>query len=52
MYPAPGEALDHRLRMNTFLGKWLQYLAERGHGAASLRERHEDLPAVASLPEA
>jgi uncharacterized protein len=32
MYPPAAEVLDHRLRMNTFLGKWLQYLAERGHG--------------------
>ena len=32
MYPQPAVVLDHRLRMNTFLGKWLQYLAERGHG--------------------
>jgi uncharacterized protein YqiB (DUF1249 family) len=36
MYPPPAEVLDHRLRMNTFLGKWLQYLAERGHGVDSL----------------
>ena len=37
MYPPPAEVLDHRLRMNTFLGKWVQYLAERGHGVATLR---------------
>ena len=37
MYPPPAEVLDHRLRMNTFLGKWLQYLAEQGHGVATLR---------------
>lgn len=36
MYPPPAEVLDHRLRMNTFLGKWLQYLTERGHGAGTL----------------
>jgi uncharacterized protein len=36
MYPPPAEVVDHRLRMNTFLGKWLQYLAERGHGVATL----------------
>lgn len=36
MYPPPAEVLDHRLRMNTFLGKWLQYLAERGHGVDTL----------------
>lgn len=34
--PAP-KVLDHRLRMNTFLGKWLDYLGERGHGVATLR---------------
>jgi hypothetical protein len=33
---APAVVLDHRLRMNTFLGKWLQYLGERGHGVGTL----------------
>jgi uncharacterized protein len=37
MYPAPAELIGHRLRMNTFLGKWLEYLRERGHGADTLR---------------
>lgn len=37
MYPPAAEVLDHRMRMNTFLGKWLQYLAEQGHGVATLR---------------
>ena len=37
MYPPPAEVVGHRLRMNTFLGKWLQYLAEQGHGVATLR---------------
>lgn len=36
MYPQPAELIGHRLRMNTFLGKWLQYLAEQGHGVATL----------------
>jgi uncharacterized protein len=36
MFPPPEQILDHRLRMNTFLGKWLQYLAEQGHGVATL----------------
>jgi uncharacterized protein YqiB (DUF1249 family) len=36
MYPPPAQVIDHRMRMNTFLGKWLQYLAERGHGVATL----------------
>ena len=37
LYPPPAELLGHRLRINTFLGKWLEYLAERGHGGQSLR---------------
>ena len=37
MYPPPQRVLHHRLRMNTFLGKWLQYLAEKGHGVATLQ---------------
>ncbi|PJJ99227.1 hypothetical protein CO641_06465 [Lysobacteraceae bacterium NML91-0213] len=36
MFPPPAEVVGHRMRMNTFLGKWLQYLAERGHGVATL----------------
>ena len=34
------------MRMNTFLGKWLQYLAESGHGVATLR-RIEGAPEAA-----
>lgn len=45
MYPPPAEVVGHRLRMNTFLGKWLHYLAEQGHGVATLTRddtgRHE-----------
>ena len=37
MFPPPAELVDHRLRMNTFLGKWLEYLADCGHGVATLR---------------
>ncbi len=37
MYPPPDAVIGHRLRMNTFLGKWLDYLAERGHGVATLQ---------------
>lgn len=36
MYPPPAELISHRMRMNTFLGKWLEYLAGRGHGVATL----------------
>lgn len=37
MYPPPEALISHRLRMNTFLSKWLDYLAEGGHGVARLR---------------
>ena len=30
--------VDQRLRMNSFLGRWLEYLGERGHGRFSLRD--------------
>ncbi len=46
MYPPPAEVVDHRTRMNTFLGKWLQYLAERGHGVATLARLDEATLAV------
>ena len=31
------QIIGHRLRMNTFLGKWLGYLSRQGHGVATLR---------------
>ena len=43
LYPPPAELLGHRLRINTFLGKWLEYLAERGHGDATLRPKEKNL---------
>ena len=48
LYPPPAELVGHRLRMNTFLGKWLEYLAERGHGVATLAPAppRGDLPAL------
>jgi uncharacterized protein YqiB (DUF1249 family) len=36
-YPPPQVAVDHRLRMSSFLGKWLEYLEERGHSRFTLR---------------
>ena len=44
LYPPAAELVGHRLRMNTFLGKWLEYLTERGHGVATL------VPAAAAAP--
>lgn len=34
--PAPRTVFDHRLRMNVFLNKWLDYLDERGHSRFTL----------------
>jgi uncharacterized protein YqiB (DUF1249 family) len=48
MFPPPAQLLGHRMRMNTFLGKWLQYLAERGHGVATLRPLASASPPVLS----
>jgi hypothetical protein len=48
MYPPPAELIGHRMRMNTFLGKWLEYLAERGHGVATLHRCDESLAEVAT----
>lgn len=42
MFPPPAELISHRMRMNTFLGKWVQYLAEGGHGVATLRRVDAD----------
>jgi uncharacterized protein YqiB (DUF1249 family) len=51
MYPPPAEVLDHRLRMNTFLGKWLQYLAERGHGVGNSEMRRVDANTLSAAPD-
>lgn len=50
MYPPPAELLDHRMRMNTFLGKWLQYLAESGHGVATLRRADASPEPLSTVP--
>ncbi|TXK64502.1 DUF1249 domain-containing protein [Alkalisalibacterium limincola] len=38
--PAHSTLLNHRLRMNAFLNKWLAYIDEQGHGRHSLRSRN------------
>ena len=48
MYPPPAELINHRMRMNIFLGKWLDYLAERGHGVATLHRCDESMVEVAT----
>lgn len=44
--PSPQVMMGHRLRMNSFLNKWLSYLDGIGHGTSSVQrgegtERHE-----------
>jgi uncharacterized protein YqiB (DUF1249 family) len=34
--------IDQRMRMNSFLGRWLEYLGEQGHGRFSLSEASSD----------
>ncbi len=41
MFPPPARLIGHRVRMNTFLGKWLEYLAGLGHGVATLKPMPE-----------
>ena len=46
MFPPTDTVIRHRLRMNTFLGKWLDYLAEQGHGVARLRRLEGELVVI------
>ncbi len=40
-FPAVHSVFRHRLRMNSFLTRWLEYLGEQGHSAATLERLHE-----------
>lgn len=37
-FPPAHSVLAHRLRMNGFLTRWLEYLAEQGHSAGTLEQ--------------
>lgn len=37
LHPEPDTLIGHRLRMNIFLGKWLDFLADQGHSPFTLR---------------
>jgi len=47
-FPPAHTVLQHRLRMNGFLSRWLEYLAEQGHSRGTLepmkQHRPVDLP--------
>jgi uncharacterized protein YqiB (DUF1249 family) len=51
MHPSARSVLAHRLQMNAFLNKWLDYLAEQGHSRATLVPA-EPRPVEAQLPAA
>lgn len=37
LHPPLSTLIDHRMRMNMFFNKWLEYLGEQGHASLSLR---------------
>lgn len=41
-YPPAQTVFQHRLRMNAFLTRWLEYLGEQGHSVGSLRRLTDD----------
>ena len=47
-FPEPRTVFDHRLRMNAFLSKWIEYLDSRGHSRFTLRD-HAGAPVSARI---
>jgi uncharacterized protein YqiB (DUF1249 family) len=41
--------VDQRMRMNSFLGRWIEYLGEQGHSRFSMRDS-EGRPVLPALP--
>lgn len=41
-YPPAPTVFQHRLRMNAFLTRWLEYLGEQGHSVGTLRRLPPD----------
>ncbi len=37
LHPPLSTVIDHRMRMNVFFSKWLEYLGEQGHSRLNLR---------------
>ena len=44
LHPSPKVMFGHRLRMNSFLNKWLEYLSGQGHGPHTLGPMPLDEP--------
>jgi len=45
-FPAANTVFQHRLRMNSFLSRWLEYLGEQGHSAGTLERQQSDKQAT------
>lgn len=45
-FPVARSVAQHRLRMNSFLSRWLEYLAEQGHSIGTLQRVRDPLPAA------
>ena len=43
--PPADAVFGYRFRINTFLGKWLDYLTPQGHGMATVQEWHPNVSA-------
>jgi uncharacterized protein len=52
LHPSARNVLAHRLQMNAFLNKWLDYLGEQGHSRATLVEAPDARVVGAHLPAA
>ena len=48
LHPPLPTLINHRLRMNVFFSKWLEYLGEQGHSWLTLRPITPDMVAVPS----
>ena len=46
MNPPPDAVFGYRFRINTFLGKWLDYLVQQGHGMVTVQELRPAVTAV------
>jgi uncharacterized protein len=45
-FPAARTVFQHRMRMNSFLSRWLEYLGEQGHSIGTLQRQREPTPSI------
>ncbi len=50
LQPSPRNVLAHRLQMNAFLNKWLEYLADLGHSRATLEPLGGSVAQIEAIP--